>query len=487
MNSNLNRHIQEILLAKHRTRVWNRIVALMAAAVVLFTSMQLSSPADAVTQDNSPIIEEHYSDIVGMDAASDSAASDLTAALSVPTSMADQPTDSIVAEEKLNSEEELDPEEKLNPEEGPVSFDELTTDGELITDEVLTIDEGGIADTEQNADNEQNPDDEVIYEETLSESELSVEAPVTGIRTVELALATITPVDGSCLPADISAGAYVEEGSAAEAAVAEVEAFKAGDGMEYSNTAAVSPAAALKSTRRVSAAPAANAGRNRYQVFDISLGIEEEAQREYEGGFYVSVTLPEAITGRGFRLYHLHEGSVEEITDLTLDCIDSEAAGEYGSEQMLSGFSFVTECFSQFVLSYTVDFEYVINGRTYQFSMNGGESILLSDLAEILGLLDGIPDFVLVVELTVLKVVVEVVLKIIQILGGQEAIHRIDNSGNRGNNSDDRQNHDDEILFSDLFLLHTNHFTQQIFHMHLPLLYGFQACPGMTYASSIIA
>ena len=62
MNSRLNQRIQDILKAKHRRKVWARIVAILGVFVVLFTSLQLSSPADAVTEDHSPVIAEYYSE-----------------------------------------------------------------------------------------------------------------------------------------------------------------------------------------------------------------------------------------------------------------------------------------------------------------------------------------------------------------------------------------------------------------------------------------
>ena len=36
-----------------------------------------------------------------------------------------------------------------------------------------------------------------------------------------------------------------------------------------------------------------------------------------------------------------------------------------------------------------VDFHYEINGKMYKFSLHGGEKITLSDLVEVLGILDG--------------------------------------------------------------------------------------------------
>ena len=50
--------------------------------------------------------------------------------------------------------------------------------------------------------------------------------------------------------------------------------------------------------------------------------------------------------------------------------------------------AFVAESFSTYALVYTVDFEYSVNGKMYQFSLPGGEKIALSDLIEVLGIID---------------------------------------------------------------------------------------------------
>ena len=105
-----------------------------------------------------------------------------------------------------------------------------------------------------------------------------------------------------------------------------------------------------------------------YQVFDISL---ENVDAEKYNGFAVEVKLPENVVGRDFRLYHIHDGETKEIKLNTL----SRPADDTGLE-VVSGFTFETEDFSEFVLKYTVDFTY--EGRTLQFPGQG--SYLLSDI-----------------------------------------------------------------------------------------------------------
>ena len=52
------------------------------------------------------------------------------------------------------------------------------------------------------------------------------------------------------------------------------------------------------------------------------------------------------------------------------------------------GITFDAEAFSIYAVVYTVDFEYTLDGKVYQFSISGGEAITLSELAEALGILE---------------------------------------------------------------------------------------------------
>ena len=88
------------------------------------------------------------------------------------------------------------------------------------------------------------------------------------------------------------------------------------------------------------------------------------------------------MKGRDFRLYHIHEGEEPvEIPIETVGTVDSETGLE-----VVSGFEFNTDGFSEFVLQYTVDFHYEINGKRYEFSIPGGGFVSLEHLVEVLGL-----------------------------------------------------------------------------------------------------
>ncbi|MBQ8135806.1 MAG: hypothetical protein IJ174_00030, partial [Clostridia bacterium] len=105
-----------------------------------------------------------------------------------------------------------------------------------------------------------------------------------------------------------------------------------------------------------------------------------------------NIALPEAPeqdgrTGRAVvknaRLFHvIGETEVEELP--------VEVETENGA---ITALRFSTESFSGFALSYTVDFEYSINGQTYEFTLPGGGFIPLRQLAEALGVVsDDDPD-----------------------------------------------------------------------------------------------
>ena len=125
-----------------------------------------------------------------------------------------------------------------------------------------------------------------------------------------------------------------------------------------------------------------NEGTTLYKTFDISLSNVD--MEEYDS-FTVSVSLPEKLIGRDFHLYHIHDGVTTEV----LDC-DFLTEEERFGDVVVSGFTFSTAGFSEFVISYTVDFSY--NG--YEFNLEGNGEIALSQLFAILGIEENIADVV---------------------------------------------------------------------------------------------
>ena len=117
-----------------------------------------------------------------------------------------------------------------------------------------------------------------------------------------------------------------------------------------------------------------------YTAFDVSM-LQAEGGTYVEDGLYsVSVELDfnvmdlvpagAQIDHVNYTLHHIHEDSVEELEVTVEDRI----------------VTFTTERFSPFVLQYTVDFHFEIDGKVYQFSLPGGGFISLRHLIEVLGI-----------------------------------------------------------------------------------------------------
>ena len=183
-----------------------------------------------------------------------------------------------------------------------------------------------------------------------SEKEESIDA-------LDLGLAVITATEGT-LPSEATGHAYALSGEEADDARSMVELFLA---------AHAGPKKAKGFT------PVQSAGETQYRVFEI--GIDNV---EYENGFHVEVTLPQAVSGQedSYRLYHIHEGEVTPIDSF------EKTFRAVGNRQVLTGFAFDTDEFSQFVLSYTVDFYY----GEYEYHLEGEGEILLSSLFALLGI-----------------------------------------------------------------------------------------------------
>lgn len=111
----------------------------------------------------------------------------------------------------------------------------------------------------------------------------------------------------------------------------------------------------------------------------------ESVQAGAEVAVHTQIALPEApvvngLAGRAVvknaKLYHV-------IGDAEVEELPVEVETEDGA---ITALRFATASFSGFALSYTVDFEYTLNGQTYAYSLPGGGFITLRQLAEVLGL-----------------------------------------------------------------------------------------------------
>ena len=107
-------------------------------------------------------------------------------------------------------------------------------------------------------------------------------------------------------------------------------------------------------------------GQTHYTVFEI--GLDNVDLEKYENGFDVSVPLPEDIHGKDFKLYHVHDGEISEVQDLSVD--DGIV-------------SFTTDSFSEFVLSYLVTYVLAADGETYKITVTYDETAGIPDGAKL--------------------------------------------------------------------------------------------------------
>ncbi len=121
----------------------------------------------------------------------------------------------------------------------------------------------------------------------------------------------------------------------------------------------------------------------------LEIGLQSPDGEAVHTGAEVSVNTqielpaPPALNGltgraviRGARLYHVTgESTVEELP------VEVETV-----EGAITALRFTAPSFSGFALSYTVDFEYSVNGQTFEFSLPGGGYVTLRQLAAALGI-----------------------------------------------------------------------------------------------------
>ena len=116
-----------------------------------------------------------------------------------------------------------------------------------------------------------------------------------------------------------------------------------------------------------------------YQTFSIAL---ENVDVTAYDGFNVAVTLPEdAVIGRDFQLYQVKEDG--SSTDLTESLTVTGETNEDGL-QNVSGISFTTEDFADFVLGYSIETFYTTAaGDTYRITLNYGPKAGIPDGADL--------------------------------------------------------------------------------------------------------
>ena len=207
-------------------------------------------------------------------------------------------------------------------------------------------------------------------------SMLAIPVSVSGIEELQLENAVISSSDGVFLPEGTEGYANVVE-DAAET-ISAVEDYVEKNTPEPTFLQQLFSSGSKDDENK-------DGGDKAYQVFDI--GLDNIDTDSFKDGFNVEVKLPENVVGKDFHLYHIHDNSVEEI-DLTLASTKMETGAD-----LVTGFSFQTDSFSEFVLSYTVDFEYTDeNGNVKTWSFPGRGSYPVTDVLEKIGVTGNVED-----------------------------------------------------------------------------------------------
>lgn len=120
------------------------------------------------------------------------------------------------------------------------------------------------------------------------------------------------------------------------------------------------------------------------KIYDISLAAGEE-QIEPDAPVAVSISFdkgPAVAEADRVRIVHFTQDKKGNPVTEILDADDVSVDVKKGK---MTEASFAADSFSVYAVVYTVDFHYEVNGETFEYSIEGGGSILLSELLAALG------------------------------------------------------------------------------------------------------
>ena len=118
------------------------------------------------------------------------------------------------------------------------------------------------------------------------------------------------------------------------------------------------------------------------RFFDITLEDSEGNELHPESGVRVLIETKDTLQeNEKVQICHF-----DEEKDKPVEVESREVTGKTYEEENL-GVEFEAESFSVYGVVYTVDFEYSVNGKMYQFSLPGGGFVSFADLIEVLGII----------------------------------------------------------------------------------------------------
>ena len=412
----LNRIVERFIRANRKLKRWQRAVSLLAAAIVFVTTYALVLPA--ITLDKETASTQSGIEIAASDNEPDG---DGTVYEAEPEEQAEE----IQEEESENSQEEEAEEPEENDSEGLQDAEAVTeesgsqsgsqdaevseeddsdedtetadgqnTEGQAESEEAekLSDDEDVVPDT---SGDDTAADPAVLTEETLAEVETAEEIKLITEET-QLVYEYVDEEyengieddnddgidDGYFVYAEFGADAKLPEGveliaeeitkeSDPEAYEAYYEKALSGLQDKYDENTALSFA----------------------RFYDIKF-VYNGKEVEPAGDVKVRIEYKKAVEIKketNVDAIHFDKNNEEEP-----EVIDSEVEAEKrGRDDTVKTVEFESDRFSVYgvIGSYTVDFEYSVNGKMYQFSLPGGGFVSLTDLVEVLGIIgDTNPD-----------------------------------------------------------------------------------------------
>ena len=117
-------------------------------------------------------------------------------------------------------------------------------------------------------------------------------------------------------------------------------------------------------------------GRNEVEpdsAVDVKISFSKKLQKE------LKVTDPDGV-------HIVHFAVDKETGEVTPEVLDTDTTDITVKNNKVTEAAFTADSFSVFAVVYTVDFEYSVNGKMYQFSLPGGGFVSFTDLVEVLGI-----------------------------------------------------------------------------------------------------
>lgn len=131
-------------------------------------------------------------------------------------------------------------------------------------------------------------------------------------------------------------------------------------------------------------------GRGSAAAVDISFRKADGTETEPAKPIRVKMTAKVLSQADKVHVVHVDDtGNTDVVAKKSDGKTIESTSGKAASSDAKNAVSFESDSFSVYAIVYTVDFHYEINGKMYKFSLPGGEKIALSDVVEVLGILDG--------------------------------------------------------------------------------------------------